>query len=86
VPRHDSITYLLSAVKLVTGGSLLRVLSKIHVIAALPQGGPKGGRYQRWSKIMSHELVIYVVIAMVVISIAGTVWLSVKAIAERLLH
>jgi len=35
---------------------------------------------------MSHELVIYVVIAMVVISIAGTVWLSVKAIAERLLH
>ena len=35
---------------------------------------------------MSPELVIYVVIAIVVISIAATVWLSVQAIAERLLH
>ena len=42
--------------------------------------------YQRRSKIMSHELVLYVVIAIVVGSIAATVWLSVEAIAERLLR
>jgi hypothetical protein len=83
VPVHY---YLRSAVKLVTGCSLLRVLFKIHVIAALPQGGPQGGRYQRWSKIMSHELVFYVVTAVVVGSIAATVWLTVEAIAERLLR
>ena len=35
---------------------------------------------------MSHELVFYVVIAIVVGSIAATVWLSVEAIAERLLR
>ena len=35
---------------------------------------------------MSHELVFYVVSAVVVGSIAAAVWLSVEAIAERLLR
>ena len=35
---------------------------------------------------MSHELVIYVVIAIVVFLTAAMLWLSVEAIAERLLR